>query len=112
MMDRKKQIVKLLSALVLFIALMLPTFIQFAHVFDIHEHTVCTDQDLHIDQTRVKCEICTIQVSSFDYSFNDNSEILQFEIIVLKQEGFHSLIFDALIYNSNPLRGPPFSILS
>ena len=111
-MDRKKQIVKFLSAFGLFIALMLPTFVQFAHIFDDHEHAICTDQDLHIDQTQVKCEICTIQVSSFDYNFNRNSEILQFEIIVLKQEGLHNLIFDPLFFNSNPLRGPPSSILS
>lgn len=111
-MDRKKQIFKFLSALGLFIALMLPTVIQFVHAFGVHEHVICTDQDLHVDQTQVKCDICTIQVSPFAYDFKDNSEMLQTEIVVLKQDGLQSLVFDALTFNSNPLRGPPSSILS
>ena len=112
LMDRKNQIVKFLSAFGLFIALMLPTFVQFAHIFDVHEHAVCTDQDLHIDQTQTECEICTIQVPPFDFSVNDDSDILQTEIIVLKQDGIPSLKSGAVIFNSNPLRGPPSSILS
>ena len=111
-MNRNKQILKFLSALGLFIALMLPTIIQFVHVFDVHEHIVCTDQDLHVDQTQTKCEICTIQVPSFDYSVTDDSEILLTEIIVLKEEGMPSLKSGSVIFNSNPLRGPPTSILS
>ena len=111
-MDRNKQILKFLSALGLFIALMLPTVIQFVHVFGVHEHIVCTDQDLHLDQTQTKCEICTTQVPPFDFSVTDDSDIVQTEIIILKQDGIPSLKYGAVIFNSNPLRGPPSSILS
>ena len=111
-MDRNKQILKFLSALGLFIALMLPTVIQFVHVFGVHEHIVCTDQDLHVDQTQTKCEICTTQVTPLDFSLTNDSEILQTEIIVSKEEGIPCLKSGSVIFNSNPLRGPPSSILS
>ena len=111
-MDRKKQIVKLLSALGLFIALMLPTIIQFVHIFDVHEHLVCTDQDLHVDQTPVKCEICAIQFVPFDSNLPEYSEILSIEYAVLQAEELPALQFGHIIFNSNPLRGPPSSILS
>jgi len=111
-MDRKKQILKFLSALGLFMALMLPTVIQFVHVFGVHEHIVCTDQDLHVDQKQTKCEICTTQVPPIDFSVTDDTEILRTEIIVLKQDEIPSLKYGSVIFNSNPLRGPPTSILS
>ena len=111
-MDRKKQIVKFLSALGLFIALMIPTIVQFVHIFDVHEHVVCTDQDLHVDQTQVECDICKIQVPPFDYSLYKDSETFQAEIIVLKAEDLPALQFGRLTFNSNPLRGPPSYILS
>ena len=111
-MDRNKQILKFLSAMGLFIALMLPTVIQFVHVFGVHEHIVCTDQDLHVDQTQTKCDICTTQVPPFDFSVSNDSEILQTEIVVSNEEGIPSLKSGSVIFNSNPLRGPPSSILS
>ena len=111
-MDRKKQIVKLLSASALFIALMLPTVIQFVHVFGVHEHIVCTDQDLHVDQTQVKCEICSIQVPIFDYSVADYSEMHHPKINNLQSDTLSPLQFETVFFNSNPLRGPPISILS
>ena len=111
-MDRNKQILKFLSEFGLFIALMMPTIIQFVHVFDVHEHIVCTDQDLHVDQTQTKCDICTTQVPPFDFSVSNDSEKLQTEIVVSNEEGIPSLKSGSVIFNSNPLRGPPSSILS
>ena len=84
-MNRNKQIIKFLSALGLFIALMLPTIIQFVHVFDVHEHFVCMDQELHVHQTQEKCEICTFQIPPFSFNVSDDSEILSTEIFVLKE---------------------------
>ncbi|MCP4884659.1 MAG: hypothetical protein GY908_12805 [Flavobacteriales bacterium] len=111
-MNRNKHTLKFLSALGLFIALMLPMIIEFVHVFDTHEHIVCTDQDLHVDQTQTKCDICTTQVPPIDFSVSDDSEILQTKIIILKDDGIPSLKYGSVIFNSNPLRGPPTSILS
>ena len=112
MMDRKKQIVKLISALGLFIALMMPTIIQFVHIFDVHEHVICTDQDLHVDQTQVKCEICAIQFVPFDSNLSEYSEIISPDYEVLQAEELPKLEFGIIPFNSNPLRGPPTSILS
>lgn len=109
---RKKQIVKFLSASVLFIALMLPTIIQFVHVFDVHEHFICTDQESHVHQTPTKCEICTIQFVPFDSNLPKYSEILPPGYDFLQAEDLPTLHIDLLNFNSNPLRGPPSFILS
>lgn len=99
--------VKLISAMGLFIALMLPTAIQFVHVFGVHEHLVCTDQDSHVHQTPVKCEICTIQVAPFDSNLPEYSEILSPDYEILQTESLPALQFETIFFNSNPLRGPP-----
>ena len=112
MKDRKKQIVKLLSALGLFIALMMPTIIQFVHIFDVHEHLVCTDQDLHVDETPVKCEICAIQFVPFDSNLSEHSEIISPDYEVVQAENLPAFQFGIITFNSNPLRGPPSSIFS
>lgn len=112
MMYKKKQIVKFLSALGLFIALMLPTIIQFVHVFGVHEHLVCTDQDDHIHQTPVKCDICAIQFVPFNSNLPEYSEILSPDYQVLQTEDLPTLQLGIITFNSNPLRGPPSSILS
>lgn len=99
--------VKLISALGLFIALMLPTAIQFVHVFGVHEHFVCTDQDSHVHQTPVKCEICTVQVVPFDSNLSQYSDILPPDYEILPTESLAALQFETIFFNSNPLRGPP-----
>lgn len=99
--------VKLISALGLFIALMLPTAIQFVHVFGVHEHFVCTDQDSHVHQTPVKCEICTVQVVPFDSNLSQYSDILPPDYEILPTESLPTLQFEMIFFNSNPLRGPP-----
>jgi len=99
--------VKLISALGLFIALMLPTAIQFVHVFGVHEHFVCTDQDSHVHQTPVKCEICTVQVVPFDSNLSQYSDILPPDYEILPTESLPALQFEMIFFNSNPLRGPP-----
>ena len=112
MMDRKKQIVKFISALGLFIALMMPTIIEFVHVFGVHEHFVCTDQTHHVHQTPVKCEICAIPFVPFDSNLAEYSELLSSDYEVLQAEDLPTLQFGIITFNSNPLRGPPSSILS
>ncbi|UCE93371.1 MAG: hypothetical protein JSV73_11275 [Flavobacteriaceae bacterium] len=112
MMSRKRQIVKLVSALALFMAFMLPTAIQFVHVFGVHEHFVCDDKGDHVHQTPVKCEICTIQFVPFDSKLPENSEIVSPDYEILQSEDLPRLQFGVLTFNSNPLRGPPSTILS
>lgn len=111
-MNKKKQIVKFLSALTLFIALMSPTLIQFVHVFGVHEHTVCTDQDSHVHQTPVKCEICSIQFVPFDSNLPEYNEINPPIYKDILAEDLPGLEIDLVTFNANPLRGPPSFILS
>ena len=91
----------------LFMALMLPTVIQFVHVFGVHEHFVCNDRDSHVHQTPVKCDICTIQVVPFDSNLPEYPRIVPPVYEIFATESLPTVQFDTLIFNSNPHRGPP-----
>lgn len=106
-MNKRKRLVRLISALGLFIALMLPTAIQFVHVFGVHEHFVCNDRDSHVHETPVKCEICTVQVAPFDPNLPPYPATRSPEFETLLADDLPVLQFEVFIYNSNPHRGPP-----
>ena len=108
-MFKKNQMIKSLATCGLLLTMMLPTFIQFVHVFGVHEHFVCTDQDSHVHQTPVKCEICTVQLTPFDFDLTDYDGLVPAEFIVQQSELLVSKHAEPLNFNSNPLRGPPFA---
>ena len=106
-MIERKQMLKSLAALGLMLTLLVPTFVQFAHVFGVHEHFVCTETDSHLHQTPVKCDICTVQMTAFDYGLETFgvSDLLELQVELTQQTV--TIQAGALIFNSNPHRGPP-----
>ena len=108
-MFKKKQIGKSLATLGLLLTMMLPTFVQFVHAFGAHEHFVCTDRDSHVHQTPVKCEICTIQLTPFDFDLTDYDGLVPAEFIVQQAELAVSTHVESFNLNYNLLRGPPFT---
>ena len=52
--DSKKQFVKNIIALLLLMSLLLPTAFQFVSIFDIHQHIVCSEQQVHVHKSIVR----------------------------------------------------------
>ena len=66
-MDSKNHILKYLGVIALVFALMLPTSVEFFHLFENHEHEVCHEQTTHLHKDAPECHSCDFYSSSFQY---------------------------------------------
>lgn len=107
-MDKNKQAGKILFALLLLIALMLPTSVQFIHSLENHEEIVCNDQTSHVHQSIVKCEICSFYLASFNHSSTDFPELLPPIILQKTDVNFASLLPHSFTITNTQLRAPPY----
>lgn len=106
-MGYKKQIVKSIASLVLLLALMLPTAIQFIHLFEGHEHTACTEQKTHIHESTPKCEICSFHLTSFDYNLAVYTNLVTPEIPAEVNVKVTPLYLRSITVTNTQLRAPP-----
>lgn len=106
-MDSKKQLGKNIAALLLFAALMLPTAIEFIHMFEGHEHITCNDRTTHIHKSVLKCEICHFHLASFNYDITEYPNLLLPKIPVKIEANFTSLQFHSFKLTNTQLRAPP-----
>ena len=107
-MNYKKQIGNNLIALVLFVALMMPSAIQFFHTLEGHEHLTCTEKATHIHKSVTKCEICSFLFTSLNYDIAKHPDLL-FPIIFVKvNETFTVLQLHSSKIAHKQLRAPPF----
>jgi len=97
-------------AIVLLLAVMLPSAVKFTHVFENHKHEVCLDNiTSHMHETDVECEFYKFKLNTQYYTF--------FEISFLNIED-NFLKINNTLYNfkynhqqlSYSLRGPPFLV--
>jgi hypothetical protein len=105
--ETNKQIIKNTIASVLLMSLLLPTVFQFVLLFEDHDHNVCTEQQIHVHESSVECEICTFQFSPLTYSLAEpkKQEVLLYTGTV--KENLNSLLFHSFAITNIKLRGPP-----
>lgn len=103
----KKQVVKNLVALLLFIALMLPTAIHFFHIFEGHEHNAVTEKSTQVHETISKCDICDFQLASFSYDIANYPDLLLPNNTVKIKINFNSLQLHSFKITNTQLRAPP-----
>jgi hypothetical protein len=106
-MGSEKQLGKSIAALLLFVALMLPSAIQFIHMSDGHEHIACKEKTTHIHKPVVKCEICSFHLASFNYDLAKYPELLLPKIHVKVEANFASLQYHSFKITNTQLRAPP-----
>lgn len=106
-MDFYKQTGKNIASLLLVLALLLPTAIQFAHAFEGHQHVTCTDNTTHLHQSITKCEICSFHLSSFNYDIVNYPNLSLPEIHVKKDANLTALKPHGFITTNTQLRAPP-----
>ena len=106
-MDYKRQTVKNITALLLFVALMLPSAIQFIHMFEGHDHLACKEQTAHLHETVVKCNVFSIHLASFNYDIAEYPNLLLPKIYVEKKVNFAFLQFHSFSISNTQLRAPP-----
>ena len=101
-----KQIVKVFSAAIFAVALLLPTAVKFAHTFEGHEHKPCTELSTHIHQKQLDCSICDFHFSIFNFT---PQEFPEFAVLHSFQKTETVYLLPEFKLNSTHyfLRGPP-----
>ena len=103
----KNQIGKNVVAVLLLLAILLPSAIQFSHMIEGHEGVGCNDQSTHIHKTEKTCEICAFQLTSLSYDIIKYPDLLLTQISVVVNTIFTPLQFHSSILTNKRLRAPP-----
>ena len=107
-MDYRKQIAKNILALLLFVALMLPTAVQCFHMFEGHKHITCTENTTHIHKSVTECDICDFHLASFNYDLAQFPDLGLPKIPEKVDLDFNSLQLHSFKITNTQLRAPPF----
>lgn len=106
-MNCKKQFSKITTALLLFMALMLPTAIQFIHMCEGHEHNAFTEKQADVHKLEKECEICSFDFTAFDEYKTEYPDLLLPKIPVKTEIDFFSLQLHSFTITNTQLRAPP-----
>lgn len=106
-MDNNNQLGKNVMALMLFIALMLPTTVDFFHMFENHEHPSCTEQSLHIHETIVSCDVCDYHLVSSNFDVASYPDFRLPLILTNEESSYVSLELRSYTLTNTRLRAPP-----
>jgi hypothetical protein len=99
-------------ALILILVLAIPTTIQITHLFENHEHVICTSNDVHLHEADVDCSICDYTYTPFNFKINYYPEFQKFSEIKIKSCTFISRYKNKKNSNPKSLRAPPKPYLS
>ncbi|MGB0788336.1 MAG: hypothetical protein ACPGQR_02250 [Marinirhabdus sp.] len=106
-MDYKKQLGKNIAVLMLFAALMLPSAIQFFHVFNGHGHIACTERTAHVHKHSATCEIYGFYLTPFDHDIAEYPDLLPPKTPVTLNEDVSPLQLPSFKITNTQLRAPP-----
>jgi len=110
-MNSENHIPKFLGVIALVFALMLPTCVEFSHLFENHEHEVCFEQTTHLHKDAPECHSCDFYSSSFQYLLPEN----YVNTLVLPTQSIKVTVSEVALFSKKitlkQLRAPP-SILS
>lgn len=106
-MNHKKRLGTKISALMLIVALMLPTVVKLLHVCEDHAHITRNDQSTQIHKTVTKCDTCSFHLASFSSDRTDFSELIAPSIHAKLKVNFASQQYCFFINTNTRLRAPP-----
>jgi len=106
-MDNNKQIGKNIVTLLLFVALMLPSAVQFFHIFDGHEHIACTEKGIHVHKSDTDCELCSFHLASFNYDIAEYPDLFLPKTPVKVDVNLEPLQLHSFKITNTQLRAPP-----
>ena len=103
----KNQLGKTLASVLLLLALILPTAIQFSHMIEGHESDTCNELSTHIHKSEKNCDVCDFHFTSISYDIAKYPDLLLPQISVKLSSDFTSLQFYYPTLTSKQLRAPP-----
>ena len=67
-MSTENNFLRFFGAIALVFVLMLPASVQFSHLFEGHEHEICTEQTTHLHEDQTQCELCDFFSTAHEYT--------------------------------------------
>ncbi|KAB8152213.1 hypothetical protein EZY14_014290 [Kordia sp. TARA_039_SRF] len=99
---------EILIASALLIVLALPSCIQFSHQLEEeHEFTICLEQNDHVHENAVHCDICDFHFTSFYFEFLSYQATILTPIISQTTIGSTTPLCYYLPRTNTQLRAPP-----
>ena len=96
-----------ISALGLLLLLLSPLCVQFSHLFEAHEHLVCTETTTHFHEAPIDCSLCDFQFQSFNFQPLKQLQLIKLPLILSISEAIVSIDAKVIYYNYG-LRAPPY----
>jgi hypothetical protein len=107
-MKTVKNIKEILIASLLLVTLTLPSFIQFSHQLEEeHEYSTCHEQQEHIHESNVHCDLCNYHFTNFYFEFTSLPELQVSPIISKTTLGSTTPLCYNLPLTNKQLRAPP-----
>jgi len=103
----KKQFGNNIIALLLLISLLSPSAFQFVSIFEKHEHIVCSEQQVHVHESIVECDVCLFHFTPLNYTLAQYKDLEVLLIPETIKDSFASLLFHSFTVTNIQLRGPP-----
>ncbi len=95
-------------AALLLITLALPSCLQFSHQLEEgHEFTLCHEQEAHIHELNLHCDLCSFHFSSYTYQFTSYPELIIPPIISKTTLGTITPLCYYSLRTNTQLRAPP-----
>jgi len=97
-------------AVVLLLAILLPSAVKFTHVFEDHKHEVCTDYSTnHMHEIDLECEFFKFKLNTQYYTLLENFDLIIEDNFFKIKDTYYNFQFNyqQLSYS---LRGPPFVV--
>ncbi|MGB6153827.1 MAG: hypothetical protein WBG48_17725 [Pricia sp.] len=107
-MKKKKQILKATLALMLLSAFMLPVSMQFFHVFEGHQHEICTATDTHLHQDSPDCGVCDFHFAPLQYDIAPYADAVEPVVPTKHQSRYDPRQFSSPLFLNIRLRAPPY----
>lgn len=92
--------------------LFLPATIQLVHVFEQHEHIVCTsDIEQHIHERDLECALCHLQAETLSITFESETEVIPPQFYKAFTQEVTQQYVEVLIHKKSS-RAPPYFTIS
>ncbi len=99
---------EILIASLFLVTLMLPSFIQFSHQLEEeHSYNICHEQNDHIHENNMHCDMCDYQFSNFTFDFTGHPTLIVPPIISIATIGSTAPLCYFSPRTNTQLRAPP-----
>ena len=90
----------------LVVSLLLPSMVQFTHIFEDHEHNFCGNVSTHLHEEQFDCDLTKIFAPLAQFELNQYTELIDFQIPTLINYTYEQP-FARQLSQSYEVRGPP-----